>query len=124
MTNQYEKGNSIMEKQFLTSREFAEAIGVHIQTLRYWDGIGKLKPHHKMPGGRRMYAKEQVTEYLTKKKDMLSISQFSEQTGVAAVTLRRWDTSGKLIPAYKTEKGTRLYSQSQVTDYFNGVYNH
>lgn len=112
-----------MEKRFLTSSEFAAIIGVHIQTLRNWDTSGKLKPHHKTPGGRRMYSREQAETYLNQKNDTLSISEFSEQTGVAAITLRRWDTSGKLKPAYKSKKGTRLYSQSQVTDYFNGVYN-
>lgn len=50
-------------KKFLTISEFANAIGVHEQTLRKWDKDGKLKPNHKTPNGRRAYTQQQVDDY-------------------------------------------------------------
>lgn len=49
-------------KQYFTTPEFAELVGFHEQTLRYWDRSGRFKPHHRTPGGTRMYALEQVKE--------------------------------------------------------------
>jgi len=49
--------------EFLTISEFAKAIGVAEVTLRQWDKSGKLKPHHRMPGGKRVYSSEQVEGY-------------------------------------------------------------
>lgn len=48
---------------FLTITEFAKEIGVAEVTLRKWDKEGKLKPHHRMPGGKRIYSSEQVEGY-------------------------------------------------------------
>lgn len=54
----------IPENTYLTSSEFAKAIGIHIQTLRHWDKTGKLKPHHKTPGGKRFYTRNQINTFL------------------------------------------------------------
>lgn len=51
------------EQQFLTIGEFAKAIGVSEKTLRRWDQKDILKPHHKTPGGRRIYTSQQVQDY-------------------------------------------------------------
>lgn len=51
--------------RFLTVKEFADAIGVHPQTVRTWDKDGTLRPHHRTPGGQRMYSEEQVRAYLS-----------------------------------------------------------
>ena len=51
--------------RFLTVDEFAKQIGVHPQTVRAWDNAGILTAHHKTPGGHRMYALEQVEQYLS-----------------------------------------------------------
>ena len=50
--------------RFLTVQEFADAIGMHPQTVRQWDRDDTLKPHHRTPGGQRMYSEEQVQNYL------------------------------------------------------------
>lgn len=55
-----------MKGQFMSISEFAKEIGVHPNTLRKWENQKLLLPHHKTPGGRRIYTKEQATEYLTK----------------------------------------------------------
>lgn len=55
--------NKSQNQKFLTVKEFADAIGVHDQTIRIWDKTGKLKAHHKTPSGRRFYTQEQVTAY-------------------------------------------------------------
>lgn len=52
------------ENKYLTVSEFAEAIKVHPQTVRNWDRTGKLRPHHIMPSGRRLYDWSQVEAYL------------------------------------------------------------
>ena len=49
-------------KEYYTTPEFAKLIGFHEHTLRYWDKIGKFRPHHKTPGGTRMYALSQIAE--------------------------------------------------------------
>ena len=54
--------------KYLTAPEFAKQIGVHEQTVRMWDKNGKLKPHHKTPGGKRLYSEEQVQKYLHHQK--------------------------------------------------------
>lgn len=51
------------EKKFLSTSEYAEAIGVHVQTLRKWDNDGILKAHHITPKGHRQYSPEQVKDY-------------------------------------------------------------
>ena len=50
------------KKEFYTAPEFAKLIGFHEQTLRYWDKTGKFKPHHRTPGGTRMYSLEQIKD--------------------------------------------------------------
>lgn len=49
--------------KFLTVSEFADAIGVHEQTVRTWDNEDKLNAHHKTPSGRRLYTWTQVEAY-------------------------------------------------------------
>ena len=107
-----------MNKPFLTTSEFAKTIGVHIQTLRNWDETGKLKPHHKTPGGRRYYTREQAQTYLAETDELLTINKFAEAIGVHAQTLRRWDETNQLKPHHKTAGGTRWYAKSQIQDYF------
>lgn len=53
---------SLENNTFLSTREFAKQVGVSSQTIRRWDKMGKLKPHHKTPCGYRYYTQEQVTE--------------------------------------------------------------
>lgn len=55
------------EPAFLTSRLFAEKIGVSQETVIAWDKKRLLTPHHKTPTGMRLYTREQVEEYLNNK---------------------------------------------------------
>lgn len=48
---------------FLSIGEFANRIGVTIQTLRNWDKSDKLKPHHRTFSGHRVYAESQIDDY-------------------------------------------------------------
>lgn len=105
--------------KFLTISEFADKIGVHVQTLRDWDSNGKLKPHHKTPGGRRYYTMEQAEQYTAEHSQFLSINEFAKEIGVHPQTLRRWDESNQLKPHHKNKKGTRWYTKSQVYEYLN-----
>ena len=51
---------------------------------------------------------------------LLSIGKFEEATGISKPTLRRMHREGSLIPAYVSPKGTRYYSQEQVSRLVNG----
>jgi putative resolvase len=41
--------------------DFSKMIGVTQQTLRNWDKLGKLKPHHVSDSGYRYYSQAQKT---------------------------------------------------------------
>ena len=51
---------------------------------------------------------------------LLPIGKFAKRAGVHPETLRRLDQDNKLIPAYKSEAGTRYYAPSQLS-YFKGT---
>ena len=40
--------------------EFARLVGVSSATLRVWEKVGKLVPHHKTPSGYRIYSEDQL----------------------------------------------------------------
>ena len=56
------KGGLYMK--FLTTPQFADAIGVCKNTVVNWERKGWLIPHHVLPNGRRYYSDEQVTQIL------------------------------------------------------------
>lgn len=47
--------------------------------------------------------------------DYLSIGKMAEKLGITEQTLRNWDKSGKLKPAYISESGYRYYSSEQLS---------
>ena len=47
-----------------TIGQFADKIGVTVQSLRNWDNTGKLKPSHVTEGGHRYYSQKQLLLYL------------------------------------------------------------
>ena len=49
-----------------------------------------------------------------------SIGNFANEIGKTIQTLRNWDKSGELKPAYVTNGGTRYYSQEQL-NHFLGI---
>ncbi len=53
-----------MVRMHLTVKQAAEHIGVHPQTLRYWDKKGYLKPALRTPGGQRRYTLDQLEKFL------------------------------------------------------------
>lgn len=46
-----------------------------------------------------------------------TISQFAENIGVSTQTLRRWHKEGKLVPAFVTKSGRRMYTVLQIEEY-------
>lgn len=56
--------------------EFAELIGVSIQTLRNWDASGKLKPHSTTRGGIRQYSSEQLAMYANRNNVVVRAKAF------------------------------------------------
>lgn len=55
-----------MSEVFLTSTEFANAVGVSLSTIKNWDRDGILHPYLRTPTGKRMYTQSQVEEYFNK----------------------------------------------------------
>lgn len=55
---------------YLTSKQFADLVGVNVYQLRRWDAAGKLIPVEKTPGGKRYYIQEQAGKALILKKNM------------------------------------------------------
>jgi len=47
---------------------------------------------------------------------MYSIGKFAKQIGRSIETLRAWDKQGKLIPAYRSIGGHRMYSEEQLNE--------
>ena len=58
-----QKGKIIMAKYYAIG-EAAKMIGVTTQTLRDWDRIGKLKPHHVAESGYRYYSQELINQII------------------------------------------------------------
>ena len=46
--------------KFYRISEFARALGISSSTLRNWEKMGLLLPHHKTPTGYRYYSEEQL----------------------------------------------------------------
>jgi predicted site-specific integrase-resolvase len=46
---------------------------------------------------------------------LFKIGQAAKRLGVSVSTLRRWESEGSLVPARKTQGGTRYYSLEQLT---------
>lgn len=51
---------------------------------------------------------------------LLSIGKFAKRAGVHPQTLKRLEEANKLLPAYKSDAGTRYYDPSQLS-YFTGT---
>lgn len=51
-----------------------------------------------------------------KSKEYVNISEVSQETGVAAVTLRAWERRYGLIKPQRTPKGHRLYSEADIAE--------
>lgn len=49
-----------MDKRHYSTHEFSRLISRTSQSLRNWDKLGKLKPHHTGANGYRYYSNEQL----------------------------------------------------------------
>ncbi len=47
-------------------------------------------------------------------KKYMSISEFAEEVGVSAATLRNWEKNGRLKPHHRTAGNQRVYSREQI----------
>ncbi len=54
-----------------------------------------------------------------KKEDLLGIGDAAKYIGVSIMSLRRWEKSGRLLPSYKSEGGTRYYSKIKLKLFLN-----
>lgn len=98
--------------------EFAEKIGVHIETLRRWDKEGTLKPAKVTEGGTRYYSEQQYNEYCgrvprNKKREIILYCRVSENS-------QRDDLERQVenVKQYAYAKG---YQFELVTDIGSGV---
>ncbi len=48
--------------------------------------------------------------------DLVPISVAAQILGVSAITLRRWEAQGKLLPDTRTLGGSRRYSQARLKE--------
>lgn len=56
-------------KQYMRITEFANRIGVCVNTLRSWDSKGILKPALRLPDSNiRLYTEEQVEQYFKERR--------------------------------------------------------
>lgn len=60
-----------------------------------------------------------LNENVNLEPQFLTVDEFARKIGVHPQTLRTWDKNGVLIPHHKTPSGRRLYSEEQVSLYFN-----
>ena len=115
--------------KFLTTLEFAKAIGVSRATVVLWDKKGLLKPYMRTPTGYRQYTQEQIEEYKKDKalgirkkpvRKYMTSTEFAEAIGVSPCTVIKWDNRGLLKPHHTTPSGRREYAREQVDEYLNG----
>ena len=59
------------EEKFLTSGQAAKLLDIHQDTLRNWDKLGKLKPHHISSAGYKYYSEEQILQFKNSGKNIL-----------------------------------------------------
>lgn len=106
----YKNGEYVVkdESEFLSSREFANEIGVSESTLRHWGEVGRLKPDHYDEHGHRKYAKEQVEKYYNREYDgiqekgFINRERLARLIGVSQSTLANWNKKGWLCPDHKS----------------------
>ena len=55
--------------KFYSIHVFSKLLGVTPQTLRNWDKLGKLKPHHTASNGHRYYSQEQLDDFTNTRKE-------------------------------------------------------
>lgn len=60
--NKANEGSKLSD--YLTIKQASELLGVHKDTLRWWDKLGKLKPYRNPMNGYRLYKKGELEKLL------------------------------------------------------------
>lgn len=99
----------------------AHKLGVSIDTLRYWEKIGRIKSVKLIGGSRYFYTKE-INKLKREKHEKnilsqaVSIADAAKYLGVSKDTLRRWDKSG-IFKSIKIDTNNRYYLLSHLARY-------
>ena len=99
--------------------EFSKAIGVTQQTLRNWDKIGKLKPHHVAKSGYRYYSQQQLQYYLGLKGEEFAKKKVLGYCRVSSN--KQKDDLERQIENVKTYMLARGYQFEIITDIGSGI---
>ena len=108
-------------KEIYTISEFAEIVGVTVQTLRNWDKTGKLKPARLTEGGNRLYSYNQVLQIKNKSHDKSNIiaiyavtSDNEDQNKLVdmqiSVMKRHIELNNKQYKVFKEQKNDSFYT--------------
>lgn len=79
-----------MEEKYLSSGKAAKILGVAESTLRNWEKVGKLYPHHKSTSGYKYYSEKQLYDFLESfygKYDEVKSLEVIDSTSVQADTV-------------------------------------
>lgn len=102
-------------------QDFADALGVHEQTVRNWLQKGEIAPKYRV---RKtfLFSEEQVEEWAEKlerrkKNRYIILGEFAKIVGESKTHLQLYDYLGIFIPQKKTETGSRYYKQTQISEY-------
>ena len=63
------------EEKFLTTGEVSKRLQVSESTLRNWNKIGKLTPHHTSLNGYKYYLETQIQNFLLERETRLTIKR-------------------------------------------------
>lgn len=118
-------------KEIYTISEFAEIVGVTIQTLRNWDKSGKLKPAQLTEGGNRLYSYKQVLQFKGKAGDTSNkaaiyyiASKGNENATEELVNrmVKHLDIKGKEYEIYKEKEGDTSELKNLIKEVGVGTY--
>ena len=135
-----------MDNMYLTTPQFAKAVGRSVLTIKKWDQKGFVKPIKRdLLTGYRYYTQEQVKEVLeqigpavignrasngkTKGSvldaktnelvsvgDMLTTGEIADILGKSVATIKLWDKEGKIVPCIVDAKSGRRFYSKQLVE--------
>lgn len=97
--------------------DFAEMLGISIQTLRRWDKEGKLKPAKVTDGGTRLYSEYQYNRFIGK---AICIKERSNILYCRVESGKQKDILEKQIENVKAYSYSRGYRFEIITDIGSG----
>lgn len=103
--------------QIFAIGKVSKMIGVTAKTLREWDRLGKLKPHHVSDSGYRYYSQAQVNELLRKKEPVKRVV-----VGYARVSsAKQKNDLERQIDSLTTYMLAKGYSFEVISDIGSGI---